>query len=519
MPLVVNHTKFGRRQSVLNMASQGIAFAFTLLLGFFLTPFVVKHIGSTANGFLALSANIMTYTSLIVIALNSMTGRFVAMAYFQHRVNDVKKYYSSVFIANVFVCLILTIPALMLFCHLSSIFHIPQDLIRDVTLLFVFTFIQFVIMQIGSVFNNSAYVANRLDLVASRNIESKLLSGILILLAFSFFTPHLWQLGLIHCLCAAYVVMRNYSIHRMVMPGIGVNFNYFEFGKIRELIASGAWNSVNVLGGILIDQLDLIIVNMFISAAAMGVVSVAKVLPFGCSGLICALASSVAPTLTKEYAEGNFNKISTTVNFNMRLMASFACIPVAFVAVWGGDFYRLWVPTMEARELWLISLAAFGIMPLLLSLTPMSFVFTSANKVKINSLVTIGYALLSLAVMLALLHLTDNVLIRMIIVVTIGRLFGILQGLTFTIPYISKMLSVNSTQLYLVLVKNVSVTVATIAVGIVFRCLFSAHNWWDLAIAVVFTATNGIIISWSFLFSKNEKIILINFLKTKLHLT
>ncbi len=499
------------------MASQGLAFVLTLLIGFFLTPFIVRHIGSTANGFLGLASNVTTYASLAVIALNSMAGRFIAMAYFQHNMPEVQKYYSSVFIASIAICLVLSVPAVLLLCFLPSVFRIPEALAGDVTWLFIFTFLQFAIVQIGGAFNNSAYVVNRLELIASRNIESKVLTVGLILLTFRLFKPYLWQIGLIYCIAAIYGVTRNYFIHRRVMPEVRIKRKYFDFAKIRELIASGVWNSISSLGSILLDQLDLLIVNLSISAAAMGIVSVAKIIPLCIAGLVCSLASSAAPALTKDFAEGSLTGISRKVHFDMRLMGFFICLPAAYLTVFGSDFFRLWVPSMDAGELWRIAFASVAFMPATLALNPMGLVFTSANKVKINSLVTIGYALLSLAVMFVLLHFTGHTPAKMLIVVAVSKVFGVLQGCTFTIPYVAKLLGTGTAPFYLILLKNFGVTLLTAASCFFLRKYFPVHSWPAAIGAGILTCAAGSIFGWLILFRRDERLILIDFLKTRLH--
>ena len=512
------NARFSGRQTFLNMAGQGLAFSVNMLLGFFLTPFIVKHIGSTANGFVGLSHNFTMYASLVVTALNSMAGRFIAIAYFQHREKDVRKCYSSVFIANIVICLVLTLPAVWILVHLSAIVEVPSSLLSDVTILFAFTFAQFAVMTVGGVYNNSAYVANRIDLVSSRNIESKILCVVLIILLFSCFAPRLWYLGLVYFVCGCYNVLRNYYIHRKLMPEVKIRRRYFELGKVKELVASGIWNSVSSLGGILLDQLDLLIINMMISADAMGIVSVAKVIPLCIICLVCSLGSTIAPSLTKWYAEENFGKINETLFFNMRLLAALFCVPIVFLAVFGGDFYRLWVPSMDARSLWLLSLFMLALTPITLSLNPLLYVFTSANKVRTNSLVTIGYAVLSLLTMFLLLQFTEDTLLKMTIVVVTSKFFSALQGVTFTIPYVARLLSTGKMLFFRTMLTAFVPLLLTAGFCWLIRCSFPLNNWISLIGAGLMTTVAGLLCSGLLLFNREEKQRVVNMIAARLPL-
>lgn len=510
--------KFNGRQTVLNMASSGAAFAVNMLLGFFLTPFIVRRIGSTANGFVGLSYNFVTYASLLVIALNSMAGRFIAMAYFQHREEDVHGYYSSVFIADVVICAALCVPGLALLFFLPHVIKVPPELVFDVTVLFAFAFAEFAVMSVGSVYNNSAYVVNRIDLVSSRNIESKVLRLVLVLLLFLTFAPRLWYLGAIYFTCSVYNVARNFFIHRRLMPEVRIRKKFFDFAKVRELVASGVWNSVSSLGSILIGSLDLLIVNLFISAEAMGVVSVAKVIPLCLAGLICSISGTIAPSLTKFYAENDMEKMNRTLFLNMKIMAALFCVPLGFMAVYGVEFYRLWVPSMDARELWLISGVWLVLAPMTLSVQPLAYVFTSADKVKINSLMTIGYAAVSIVAMFFLLRVTENALLKMAIVIGCSKIFIILKDLTFTIPYVARITGSGKWPFFRSLLKNYFAASAVAGICLGASLLGRPRNWPELIGVGILVAIPGCGVCWMLLFNREERERMLGIVRSRLPL-
>ena len=71
----------GNRQIAVNMVATILSYGISLGISFFLTPYIVSRLGAAAYGFLGLSNNIIGYTSLITVALNSMAGRFVSIHY------------------------------------------------------------------------------------------------------------------------------------------------------------------------------------------------------------------------------------------------------------------------------------------------------------------------------------------------------------------------------------------------------------------------------------------------------
>ena len=68
------------KQVVVNLSSSLVAFVVSLLISFFLSPYIIKTLGVEANGFVSLANTFINYATLITIALNSMAGRFITIA-------------------------------------------------------------------------------------------------------------------------------------------------------------------------------------------------------------------------------------------------------------------------------------------------------------------------------------------------------------------------------------------------------------------------------------------------------
>ena len=62
------------KKTAINLVCSIMVLLTNILIGFWLSPFVVEHIGVEANGFVTLANNFVTYVSLIVTALNSMAA-------------------------------------------------------------------------------------------------------------------------------------------------------------------------------------------------------------------------------------------------------------------------------------------------------------------------------------------------------------------------------------------------------------------------------------------------------------
>ena len=89
------------KQLAINMLASLLTFIVGLGIRFVLTPYVVSSLGPEAYGFIGLTANILGYTGLLTIALNSMAGRFITIAYSSGDIDKANKYFASVFYSNI----------------------------------------------------------------------------------------------------------------------------------------------------------------------------------------------------------------------------------------------------------------------------------------------------------------------------------------------------------------------------------------------------------------------------------
>ena len=180
------------RQLAINMLSSFTAFVLNLGINFFLTPYVVRKLGIEANGFLRLSSDIVGYTSLLTIALNSMAGRFITVKYQEGKVEEANKYFSSVFYSNLVLSVAVLIILLIFLFNLESLFELPAHLVLDVKILFCASILTTIIGLLTNVYGVATFIKNRLDLSSIQQIIGNVIRATLIVLLFGCFPAHLW---------------------------------------------------------------------------------------------------------------------------------------------------------------------------------------------------------------------------------------------------------------------------------------------------------------------------------------
>ena len=185
-----------KKQTGINLIAQIIAFGINLGISFFLTPFIIEKVGVEANGFVSLANNFIEYAQLVTVAINSMAGRFITIRIHQKKQEEANKYFSSVFIDNLIISIILTTLSVIVILFINNLVNISDSILNDVRILWSFIFANFILSLFTSVFNVSTFIKNRLDLNAFCNIKGYLIRIVILLFCYIVLDVHVWYIGM-----------------------------------------------------------------------------------------------------------------------------------------------------------------------------------------------------------------------------------------------------------------------------------------------------------------------------------
>ena len=99
--------KRSRRVIALNMFWSLLSLCINYLMNFLITPYVTNNIGVEAYGFVALANTFISYVDILAVGLNAFAGRFIAMAYYQKKLEKANRYFSSTILADLILACVL----------------------------------------------------------------------------------------------------------------------------------------------------------------------------------------------------------------------------------------------------------------------------------------------------------------------------------------------------------------------------------------------------------------------------
>lgn len=490
------------KQMTINMIASFISYFISFGISFFLSPYIVENIGVEANGFVGLSNNFISYANLITIALNSVAGRFITIKIHQKDMEGANKYYTSVFYANIFLTAVMAVVAAGTVIYLEHLVEVPVNILADVKLLFVAMFVNALVSVVTSVFSVATFATNLLYIDSLRTIESNIIRVILTVSLFMLFEPKVSFIGITALVTGIYIALFRIYYARKLLPELKINKKYYDFKKIVELISSGVWNLITRIGQLLLDGIDLLISNVFISATAMGVLSLSKTIPTVISGIVGTVANIFSPDFTILYAEGKHDELVASVKQAMKIMGVICNIPIIILIVCGEPFYRLWQPTQDPFQLQILSILSCMCLIISGGINCIYNIFTVVNKLRANSLIVVASGVLNAIIVYFTLMVTD---LGIYAVVGVSSVLSIFRNLFFTLPYGAKCLNQKWYVFFPDAIKPLFFVVLSSAISLGLNSIYSVEGWLGLILNGMLSLTVSAVIGFFVMFNKKDK--------------
>ena len=333
-----------KKRVLINLVSNILSFIIQLGINFIVTPIIVLKVGDAAYGFVGLANNFVSYANIFTIVINSMASRFITVEYVKDKKDEANKYYSSVFFMNIIMSILIFVVTTIFIMNIDVLLNVPQELLGDVKITFVLSFINLILSLFNTIFNVAAFVSNRIDLSAIRNIAGNLIKTILLILMFVLFRARIYYIVLSTIIMSLFLIISNYRLSKKLCPDLVIKKEFFEFKYVKVLAKSGIWNSINSLSKTLLTGLDLLMANLFVGPVGMGILSIAKTIPTAIENLLATFSNTFNPQFVLLYSKGNKEELIHTVNYSLKIIGLIMLVPLAGIIAFGIPFFHLWLP-------------------------------------------------------------------------------------------------------------------------------------------------------------------------------
>ena len=508
-----------KKQIVINIVVNVLSFIIGLVISFFLSPYIIENLGVGAYGFFQTANTFFSYATILTIAVNSMAGRFISVAYHRGEKLKAEQYFNTVYLANIVLVGALFILSIFIVVFLDRIIQIPVDMVRDVKILFLLIFISSLFVVMMSAHKNSMFVKNRVDISAYISIFKVMLRGALLLVLFALFRPSLIIVGITSFAMMVAEGLAYGLTKRKIMPEVRVDLKLYNGAMLKELLSSGKWNVLNNINGLLTLGLDLLFANIFLGPVAAGVLAIARTFPNYTVQMFDIFKRSYLPSITKGYAE---DEKSILKNF----YASFIPITMAGSIIIGGIlgfgdiFYGLWIPSQDAKFLQLLTTLIIMVEFSFYSVRTLPGIFQIKKRLKRFSISTFSMAALSVVIVIAVLRTTEDTNLGLMAIAGVTSVLTNILNLIYIYPLAAKVIGEKWTAFFPPVLKGYACLAVVTLLGLGLRQIWTVDSWGKLGLSAIIVAAAGFSINLFILLDQNKRynlwISFIGYIKAKL---
>lgn len=495
------------KQLFVNLAASIVVFLVQFLINFWLSPFIVGKLGEEAHGFITLANNFTQYAMLIAVSINSMSSRFISLAYNSGDHKKANQYYSSVFWMNVVLSVVVFTVSMVIIYNIEKLINVTPELVFDVKLTFALSFLNLIISFLSTCFAATTFVTNRMDLHAYTQVLTNLVKLFVILGTFLLLAPRIYFVSLATVLCNLVAGVIYILLKKKLLPSFSLSRKFFSLAKIWELMKSGVWLLLSDVSGMLLNGMDLLVANLFISQTAMGRLSISKQLPTAVGGLLGFLSNIFTASFTEILAHGDKERLVSEVKFSIKVLGVLLTVPFAGIIVFGPQFFALWLPKNvydsaainQVYVLMLLTLINVIVNAYMYSIHSLLITY---DKVRVYSLAVFGCSIVSIT---ATLLLTLNTELGVYAVAGTSTVVLGVVNLIFVPLYAERVLQVEPFSIVKVILKNHLALGLTCALFGVLRGLVTISGWLIFIAVCAISAAAGYIFDMLVLLNNEER--------------
>ena len=452
-----------KKQLPRNLIMKGASFGSSVLIGLWLVPYLVGHLGVAAYGMVPLAAIFTQYVGLIANAIKMPVARFITVAY-RGGDEDPLAVFNTGFFTYLGLAL-LQIPLFAVaFIYLGSLFDIPDSIHTDVEILLVCSFATYLLAFVGGVFEVATFANNRVDVDETIKLVRLIFRVTLLIALFTIFEPSLRYVGLVELIMGCFVLGCKIWVWRRYTPELKIRCRYFRFKKVIPIVGMAGWIFVGNFGSLLFLRVNVWLANRLISPEAAGYYGALMKWEGLLRSSSAMAAVLIAPMVMIYYSQKKYEESAKVGVLGVKFLTGVLSVPCALIAGFSPHVLHAWLGT-EYVFLWPVLSAMVCLLFLNCGVVPIFQLQNAYNKVKTPALVSAFSGLMNVVLCYILITNYDIGILGM--VVTTAVLLT-LKNVIFSLWYASRITGLDARSFFVPVVSGVLTNV--MALGLVLAC-------------------------------------------------
>ncbi|HUO14456.1 MAG TPA: oligosaccharide flippase family protein [Verrucomicrobiae bacterium] len=328
-------------QALKNVASSWGALAVNIAVGFFLSPFILHHLGDDAFGLWVLIFSLTGYYGIFDFGIRSSLVRYVSKFQATGDKEELARLVNTSLFSYTCLCCVLLVPTILGTLYVDRMFHVPHGFLRDARILFLMVggalSLGFPLGIAGGILEG----LQRFYLLNWTNIVQTLMRAVLIIYTlrhgYGLITVALITVALP---LAASVVRAVFAHYLLTIP---YGWKYVSRDSLGQVASYGSVTFMIIVAGRLRFKTDAIVIGTFLSAEAITFFSIGGRLVDYAVEVVSSLAQIFTPMSSHFHATGDHDQLRKIFVAGNRACA-FVMFPMTVaLIVMGKSVIEAWV--------------------------------------------------------------------------------------------------------------------------------------------------------------------------------
>jgi O-antigen/teichoic acid export membrane protein len=331
-----------KKRFAFNVAMNWAATAVNMVVPFFLTPYVVRHLGSLQYGIWILATSTVSYLALLDLGLRSAVVRFVSKAQAEDKIEEASETIGAALWFRLIIAAVVAVISVLLALATPHLFKIPPSLFPAARVTVLLCALGVAVTLVSGVFGAVLAAIHRFDLLSSITMAQTIARavGVLFILRSGrgLISLAYWELTVI--LLAG---LLTYILALRIFPGARTRLRNPGIKILRAIWSYSVTTFVFMIAVQLIVNTDSIVVGAFLSVGMVTFYSIGSSLVSYASQVASAVSSTFIPMASNFEAVGNMKGLQRMLLRGTQAMLGLV-FPVALALIFRGKtFISIWM--------------------------------------------------------------------------------------------------------------------------------------------------------------------------------
>jgi O-antigen/teichoic acid export membrane protein len=331
----------GRLEIAKNVGSSWFSLGVNILVGIFLSPFILHHLGDTAFGIWVLIFSVTGYYGLFDLGIRSSVVRYVSTFKAVDDMNGMARLINTSLVTYTAIGLVTMVVTFFGSAFVNVLFKIPPDLITTARWLFLMVGASVALGFPAGVFGGILEGLQRFYWVNVTNLASTLVRALLIVIALRHGYGLLMVAFITMALPLLSSVVRAFIVTRILPLQFG--WKYVDRGSLREIAHYSGVSFVLMIAYKLRFKTDEIIIGAMLPVAAITYFSIGGRLVDYASDVVASLAQIFVPMSGESDARGENDRLRRIFVAGNRACALIIFPIAAILIILGKSVIEAWV--------------------------------------------------------------------------------------------------------------------------------------------------------------------------------